>query len=225
MKAGKQGTFFLILTGLTLLGGGGFAFMQYSANGEKANEVAKLRKDARSKSELEAELELSKTALTEANVMLDHLEQGIPPFAYVPTMLRELEAVGTKNGIEVLGVRPFEKKETKPKNGENKESSQRKGFQELNIEIKGRGTYRSVLNFVTALQQFPKIVAVRTVTLTPKTEPNQTGPARLDATVEIRAFVFAESEPKKPAATEEGKINVSSRPGVSGGEVKLDEGR
>jgi len=68
----------------------------------------------------------------------------------------------------------------------------------------------AVLNLVSALQTFPKILSVSTVAVVPKRgiDSQQT----LEATVRIRAFVFPnETKPKDDAPAE--KVASLVRPG------------
>ena len=184
----SKATFYFVLTGVMAavwLGGG---FFLYSGNSEKEAQVEALRKDARDTKELEAELASVKKEAVENASKLAHLEKGIPELAYVPTMLKELEAFGKEHGINVTGVRPVPKAEPR---GKSKE--ERKPYQELTIEVKGRGPYRSVMQFTSALKKFPKIVAARTINLSPKNDQREgeaNGPRNLDVTWELRAFLF-----------------------------------
>ena len=116
-------------------------------------------------------------------------------------MLSELEKLGKSSGIAVIGVRPLPKPATpgKKDSAADGEIKKKPAYDELNIEVKGRGTYRSVLNFIESLGKFPKVVAARTVELTPKNDPGQTS-SSLDVTINLRAYVFASAQdaPKKP---------------------------
>ena len=125
-----------------------------------------------------------------------HLEKCVPEFAYVPTLMTDLETIGKQNNIEVLGVRPMPAVDKK---GDKGKSTERKSYQELKIEIKGRGTFRAVQGFLKALTTFPKIVAARTVTLAPKMEVGKTSGSKLDVVVELKTYVFPPAEDSKQA--------------------------
>jgi Tfp pilus assembly protein PilO len=131
---------------------------------------------------------------------LKHLEEGIPDFAYIPSLMTELEKAGKQFGIKILGVRPIPKPMTPGKKGD----SSKKAYEELAIEVKGFGNYGSVMRFVNSLQQFPKIVAARSVQLTPKADPGQMRPD-LDVVVELRAYVFPEAKPADKPKDESAK--------------------
>jgi len=180
---------YFAMTALVVVLGAGGAFMMFSGNSDKQAEIAKLKQDARDPKEMEQELEAVKAEATANAEKLAHLEKGITEIAYVPTMLKELESFGNKNGILVTGVRPVPKVEVKGK----EKKARTTPYEELTIEIKGKGKYRAVMQFVAALKTFPKIVAARNVALTPKNgqAPLTPGSApNLEATIELRAFMF-----------------------------------
>lgn len=180
-----------IVTAITIVAcvaGVGACFYQYSALNEAVARVDSLQKKSKSEKTLKAQALRTATQLKQCSDRLAHLELSVPDFAYVPTLLQELENVGRQNALEVLGVRPVAKADKK--DGKDK-TSDKKPYQDLKIEVKGRGTYKAVSDFVKALKTFPKIVAVRTLTLTPKNEPNsKTASSKLDVTLELKTYVF-----------------------------------
>ncbi len=195
MKKSPNPKIFMILALGTFVVGAGAVYMGYTGLAEQEGKVAALRSQVKPTQEIQKQLDDSNKTLTETAAKLKHLEEGIPDFAYIPTMLSQLEATGKANGIEVVGVRPMPVPVVNPKQGEKQE---RKPYDELVIEVKGRGSFANVMKFVDSLQTFPKIVAARTVTLTPKTDINK-GFSGLDVVVELKAFVFP--QPVKPGAT------------------------
>ena len=199
MRKKPNPKFFMALTVLTLVLGLGLVSFQYSALSDAKDRVAKLKKDALDEGELERQLRSSTTDLQQCSARLNHLEKGIPELAYVPTMLKELENVGTENGLQILGVRPVPK-QVSPKDQKEKKSSSKKKYTELDIEVSGRGTYNAVKAFVRALQSFPKIVAARSVAMTPKQETNVVGSPKLDVTISLRSYLFPPDKSEmKPA--------------------------
>lgn len=187
MQGKKKATFLWILTAAIFLVGGGGSYMIYGGLSDKQAKINSLKAEAKDAEALEAELADLKTQVGESSDKLAHLEKGIPELAYIPTMLKELETFGKANGIDVKGVRPI----PAPKDKNAKVKKKAKPYNELAIEIKGKGKFRSVLNFIAALKTFPKIVAARTVSLTPKMSPkNENSGTDLEVVVELRAFLF-----------------------------------
>ncbi len=179
-------TFFL-LSGLVFVLGLGFLYLTYSNNVTQAQALEAQRKDIKDIKSVQADLDAGKTKINDLRSKLSHLENGVPPVAYVATLLHELEECGKKNNIEILGVQP-EVIERKKDNGEEKKKS---AYEEQKIRINGRGGYGDALRFVSALQQFPKIVAVRTVTINPKdTGKVVKGSPKLEIEISLLAFAF-----------------------------------
>lgn len=225
MKGGPNPKIFLVLTVTTLLVGSGLTYMQYGGYTEATAEVEKLKKEAKNQEDVERELQVAIDRLNETRGKLVHLEQSVAETAYVPTMLKELEKLGTECGIQVTGVRPIPRQIVKATNvkDESGESTKkaRKPYNELDIEVKGRGNYKAVLKFITGLTTFPKIVAARTVSLQPKVDSRIGGKPSLDCTIELRSYLFpADGSTPKAADSEEAKtestINLSGRNKLEG---------
>lgn len=195
MKKGPNPKIFVVLSLAAIVVGGAASFWSYNSLTDAKAHLAKLQADSKDEKHLQADLEKSKVSLDETTVKLQHLEQGVPSFAYVPTMLSELEKTGKSSGIDVIGVRPVVKPASAPKKDSEggEQTPRRKAYEELDIEVKGRGSYRSVMNFIYALGKFPKVVAARTVDLTPKVELGQST-GTLDVTISLRAYIFAQKD-------------------------------
>lgn len=213
---------FIGLTALTVVGGSFLSYMQWQSLGAAQDNVDALRKDAKNESQVQAELEAARTSLEETRQKLDHLEKGVSEVAYVPTFLKEIEKSGKEAGLTVLGVRPLAAPPApiKKVEAEGDAPPPKKEYTEMNIEVRCRGNYQSVMNFTEALRMFPKIVAARTVSIQPKTGPIADGASQplLEVTFELKSFVFPSDGKVKPAAlVEEGEktIDLSSRKRIS----------
>ena len=118
--------------------------------------------------------------------------------AYVPTLLSEIENIGKQHSIAVTGVRPIIENKLQ-KSGDDKASGEQKkaAYQEMLIDVTGRGTYGNVMQMIEALNKFPKIIAIQTVGLVPRRETDEERKANngssgivLDATIRIKAYLF-----------------------------------
>ncbi|MBC8065219.1 MAG: type 4a pilus biogenesis protein PilO [Chlorobia bacterium] len=199
----------------TFVIGLGASYFGYSQVTNVQGEVSALKTEVKDEKEVQAELDKAKATLDECAVKLQHLEQGVPQLAYVPTLMTELEKAGKQFGIKVLGVRPIAKQATPTKIEGELDAPKKKAYEEMTIEVKGIGSYGSVMRWVNALQQFPKIVAARSVTLSPKVEPGKTD-LTLDVTVELRAYVFPQpqgSDIKTDLATKSASLEVKRNEG------------
>ena len=203
--------FFMLLTIAMAVVGGGLVYWQSSKANDAADRVGKLQAEARDQGQLQKELTDAEDNLKVVSGRLAHLEKSVPQMAYVPTLLKELEQTGKEYGITVLGVRPIPAKESSKSKG-SKEKVVRKAYNELDIEVRGKGAYDDINRFMAGLQNFPKVLAARTVSLMPRNDPQAAGAApSLDATFVIRAYLF---DPEtKPAAEGSGEktIDLSSR--------------
>lgn len=187
---------FAILSTVALFAGSGLTYWQFLKRSDQAKTVSELRRDLKGEAKIRTELEQTTAKLADSTQKLDHLEQGVPPAAYVPTMMTELEVVGTECGVRVTGVRPKEEsKAAQSKDDSKKASKSRKDFAEQTLEVKGLGSFRSAMKFISAMESFPKIVSVHAVSLVPKKERDaDANSMTLEMTVEIRAYVFPPSD-------------------------------
>jgi Tfp pilus assembly protein PilO len=186
--------------GVVLLTGGAAFWMSSVASGSRQR-ADKLAMEVPKEADLKADLETTKTKLADIQARLEHLEQGVPSLAYVPTLLTELENLGLSNQVKVTGVRPVvnnnaQKPEDKTSGGG---APKKKAYEEISIDITGRGSYGNVMRMVESLLKFPKVVSVQTVSLTPVREAAQNGQAAslgtsLEAVVRIKAYVFADPQ-------------------------------
>ncbi len=207
-------TFMFMAIGTFVLGLGA-SYMGYSQMSTIQGEISALKSEVKDEKEVQAELDSSKAALDECSAMLQHLEQGVPELAYIPTLMTELEKTGKQFGIKVLGVRPIIKQAGLGTKTAGESMAAKKPYQELFIEVKGTGSYGSVMRWVNALQQFPKIVAARSVQLAPKVEQGKAA-NNLEMTVELKAYVF--KQPANSSAKSDLENKSASR------EVNRNEG-
>jgi len=63
-------------------------------------------------------------------------------------------------------------------------------YDEIEIEIKGRGRYDNVKAFLVALQDFPKVIAVKTVGMKPQNEKAGVSTPEIEATIKVVTYVF-----------------------------------
>jgi len=140
------------------------------------------------------------------------LEPGLPTAAYIPTFLRQIEglATGTSNDIQLIRPKPAVKsspaKSAVKINDETGEVlREKKGatsaeatetnepklpYDFVPIELRLQGTYWTVINFLSELQQFPKMIAVNDISFTPSQSGPEAGRSpNLTASMELTAVV------------------------------------
>ncbi|MER3496675.1 MAG: hypothetical protein C4320_07850, partial [Armatimonadota bacterium] len=193
MKFQPNPKMLFLASGVVAVAGAGLVYTTYMGLSEAEARVAALRQQARDEKAVRRELASAASDIAVLRAKLRHLEEGVPPFAYVPSMAKELELTGRSHGLEILGVRPMPDPAAKKDAGDRKSAPP---YQEMIIAVKARGSYGSVMRFVQSLTTFQKIVAVRMLTLSPKVKSdNPMGAPSLDADIEIRAYVFKDAAP------------------------------
>lgn len=209
MRSGLNPRVCILLTLVSLVVGGAAVYWQFTQYTGHTDDVENLKKQLRNTDQVKKELQASEEALAASQAKLEHLEKGVPQFAYIPTLMKELETVGLEHGIRVTGVKPAPPKKAKKKDEVTTKKS-KKNYEVLSIEVEGRGTFRSVMAFLDALKTFPKIVSVRAVSLSPKNDRDADASINnLEVSIEIRAFLFAE-----PAV--ESKLSAQASGGQDG---------
>lgn len=193
---------------LVLLAGTGLIYMTYQGIEEKNAQIRTLQAEVRDPKELEKELATIEETLSGLQTELRHLERGVPANAYIPTMAKELETVGIKEGIVVMGVRP---QPVAGPSGDKGASKKPKAYEEHIITVKGRGSFGNIMRFLQAMNRFPKIVAVKMLNLSPKVDPMKpTASPSLDVEIEFKAYAFKE-EPVRTARSEDGDQTTTSQ--------------
>ena len=192
--------------GAILVGGIAISFNQISTNSAEETKLNQLKTQVKNEAEVRALLDESEKNLLTAQQKLQHLEQGLPEKAYVPSMLEELEKTGQQNGINVYGVKPAAAKED-PKDKKKKKA---KSYNELEIEVSGEGSFSAMQRLLASLDSFPKIMMVETITLEPK-ETNQSaiqGSPRLKINVNMRTYLFP-TDPGTPESSDKEKKSAA----------------
>ena len=147
---------------------------------------------------------------------LSVLEPSLPDSAYIPTFLRQIEglATGTNNAIIMIRPKPaapgrkggaaspvinnetgeiVEQAEAPDAKGAPKAGEKQRAklpYDYAPIELKVSGTYWTVIDFLSELQRFPKMIAVNDVGFSPEQSKaaSQSSP-RLLTTVNLTAVV------------------------------------
>ncbi len=224
MNRRHNAKFWLLMTGLAVLGGASLVGFKFSSLNADREHINKLKAETQSQSSVQQQLDRSQKDLDDAKSVLTHLEQGVPSTAYVPTMLQQLQVTGQSCGISVTGVRPSVKSPTQasapPADGS--QTLSKPAYDSLDIEVKGRGDYSSALKFVKALETFPKIVGIRTIDIVPSSDPGDAKLGLVDLTVGLRAYLFHDTtaSPNGAAATD-GSVSLGD-PSQAGNATKAN---
>ena len=222
MSAGGDRKVIFALFGIAVLCLIGLGATLYHA---KATDLAKLQQTLQQK---ETELEDVQRKLTqlpaleakygEVQAQLSVLEPALPDSAYIPTFLRQIEGLATGTNNTILMIRPKASVQRAPgptatindETGEitqSKEQAESSGeaaampYDFVPIELRLEGTYWTVIDFLAALQKFPKMIAANDIAFSP-TQGGAAGAQRspkLTATMDLTAVVTKGDKDAKSA--------------------------
>lgn len=211
MRSGPNPKLLGLAAGLAIVIGGGAVYFQYNDRQAALKEVKRLELELPDEDELRASLAQAKTRYSEAEEHLAHLEQSVPSVAYIPTLLKELEQRGFESKMTVTGVRPVIDSP-----GQKKEET-KQVYQEVDIEVTGRGDYDAIQTLLARLKTFPKIIAVKKIDLSPKFKGQGSTYEYIDVNVRLKAFVFPEGEDQTRDKAKEAADVVASLQSPNGG--------
>jgi Tfp pilus assembly protein PilO len=138
---------------------------------------------------------------------ISFLETSVSSQEYVPTLLKQLESLGKSLDLRVDSVRPMLAVPAPPppikktadgsdaaagsgQPGAQVEAPKPKPYDELTIDVELEGSYWNARNFISRLTQFPKIMAVKEVQLSPSQIGEYRGSPKLLVRLRLTAFVF-----------------------------------
>lgn len=203
MKNKQRGPlFFILLTAVALIAGGGLTYWQWGNVGNLETKVSAIERRLGDAAGLSAKVENSRQEVISAGRDLTHLESGVSTAAYIPTLLQELQKTGESCGLKITGVRPLPPPAPAKKNSDDKtpDRPKRKDYESLDVEVKSAGSFDALMAFFRKLEAFPKIVSLRNVSINPKTKPDGVSLETIESVLNIRVYVFPPTaEPNKPS--------------------------
>ncbi len=222
MNKGPDPKTFIGLGAIAFVASVGMCYIPYSKLSSNRAKVAQLLPKVKPFNQVQQDLQTSRTKLASDQTSLAHLEANVSSAAYVPSLLLDVDKYGHQCGIQVTGVRPQAPTPTPPVDPKKKVAA--KPYDELTIDVTGTGTYEAALKFLQGLPMFPKIVEARTVTIVPVAiDPKNphASKGKLNITIEIRAFVFKQSDMPAPTA---GAAQAASSPAAGAAGSTMNSG-
>jgi hypothetical protein len=194
--------------GLVLVASGSFFWLQRGWLAEATDQLQDRESELYDGQRIAKRRDAAATSLQEAREMIANLEPGVNSAAYVPTFLKQVEAlaVGTQN--RVVGVRPsvvvqgptkIEQRrdpdaQGKTGSGDKKEEEVKPDpYTRLEVEVNLIGRYVSAQKFVSELMKFPKIISVDQLQLRPYNQSEERG--LLEVQLKLTAFIMKEQSP------------------------------
>lgn len=206
IKPSKGAFIVLILIAICVFAASGFVYYK-QANALKSVRNKLEAKQALLKDSQQMAMKLSETEqrYLECKSKLGFLEQGVSEKSYVPTLLRQLEELAKSDKLRVLGVRPIPVK-IEPQSPPPTNDSSAKGtevvvqkkvepYDKLDIDFEISGKYMNVVSFLEDTTTFPKIIAVKSIQMSPTGKEERSSP---DLSVKLNATAFILKEQKKP---------------------------
>lgn len=227
LKPSAKGVTVLVIVAVLILFGCVLAYL--GAAGKLKGATAELRdkeKQLAASQEMAQKLERSKLDYLDARSQVRYLESSVSTHDYVPTLLKQIEHLGTSVKLDVLGVRPQpESKSTQPRsvssgkraaegdvqgasqprgNDKKEEPEKRPPYGELKIDLEINGEYLNALDFLYKLTSFPKIIAVNTMEMAPAQCKGGLVSPTLSIRMNVTAFITREDKPAaKPETADE----------------------
>ncbi|GIV01361.1 MAG: hypothetical protein KatS3mg015_0191 [Fimbriimonadales bacterium] len=208
--SGPNPTLYAMLFGFSLLAGSGAAYWQYSNFAYRSQKVQALRKELESTETLQQEAKQSEARLLQAQQEIEHLETSVTTVEYIPTLLKDLQRTAESCNLKVTAVRPAPPIQKKSKKGDE-EKKTRKPYEEIDVEVKTLGSFENTMVFLRKLEDFPKIVSVRYVSVDPKVDGRTRALEGIETTFSVRVYAFS-ALPQSAQANEKSEptqINLS----------------
>jgi len=192
------------LLGLTIVVSGSLFFLQRGWLSEATDQLQEREAELYDGQRIAKRREAATTALQEARTQIANLESGVNDASYVPTFLRQIEALAVNTKNRVVGVRPsvvkagpskIEQRRDPDAQGKEGEGSDAKKeekpepYTRLEVEVNLIGRYATSQEFVQKLMLFPKIISVDQVQLRPHHGAEET-PGLLEVQLKITAFIM-----------------------------------
>ncbi|KPJ64801.1 hypothetical protein AMK68_00500 [candidate division KD3-62 bacterium DG_56] len=166
----------------------------------KQTELNNIEPEIARRPQLEAEY-------TDLQTRLAILEPTLPTYAYVPTLVRQLERLTNETDNKLDGIKPQpsrDKQKDKAAQSEldsEPQSNGNKGDEEaaakeptlpydsVDIDVELQGTYWTTVKFLEYLQKFPKMIAVNEMVIRPSCTPTPAASPKLKVQIAIKAVV------------------------------------
>lgn len=182
---GLAGAVLLATVGLFVWQNGEIAAVQ-SVVAEKQQEVASGEKVAQKLVQVEAEYSTMQNQLR-------FLETSVTASEYVPTLLKQTEGLAKSVSLKVASVRPtLEPAPQPPTDPEARKKFKPQAYDKIHIDMEVSGGYWNVAKMLYRLTEFPKILAVESVQVTPATTSAVaiTSSPELSVKLKLTGFIF-----------------------------------
>jgi Tfp pilus assembly protein PilO len=185
---------------IVLLAGAGGIYWQYTGYTALQARVQAAEQQVEEGKTIARRLERVQQQYQQAAQQLQHLEMSVSERAYIPTLLKQLEASAKSYQLTVLSVRPSAAQppqKAQPENEDQENEEKKKPaepYERQTIDVSVRGRFWNVMGFTEGLTRFPKILAVERVQLRPRPRKEPEDPFEVEAQFTLVAFIFRSME-------------------------------
>jgi len=182
-----------------LFAGGGVIYWQYAEYAALQNRVQAAEKQVEEGRTIAQRLETVQQHYQQAAQQLQHLELSVSERAYIPTLLKQLEASAKSHQLRVLSVRPSnaqppQKAQQESDNQQKEEKKPAEPYEKQVIDVSVQGQFWNVMRFTEGLTRFPKILAVERLQIRPRQRKNPDDLFEVQAQFTLTAFIFRDAE-------------------------------
>lgn len=150
---------------------------------DKVNEVEHGEKVAMRLNQMQEDFSLT-------NGKLRYLESSVSPEAYIPTLLKQIDALAKSTDLKVIRfTHRTEKAPAPPTDKEKLKTFVPQPYDKEHMEMDVEGAYWNIARFIQRLTEFPKIIAVSSITATPQSPETGKSPV-LASKIRMTGFVF-----------------------------------
>ena len=186
-------------------------FVPYKQLQSLKSQISDTNAKVQDKSSVKKQLLDVQTELDHDQTQLKHLESNVSSYAYVPSLLLDLDKYGKSCGLNVTCVRPQPPTQT----AAAAKNALSKPYDELQIDVSGQGTFGALERFVNGLASFPKIVAAYAITIQPHQDTHATNQIQtknlLTVTITLNTYIFKSAPPAEAnQSTSQTKANSAT---------------
>lgn len=179
-----------VMMGVCLVASGGLYAWQEGQIGDLRNQVRVKQNDLNNSEKIAKDLETVKLENTQTRSELRFLETSVSAGEYVPTLLKQTEDLAKSTNLHVGALRPtLEPAPVPPTDKEQRKKFVPQPYNKLKIDLDVSGKYWDVAQMLYKLTDFPKILTVDTIQVTPDSpKPGQV--ADLKVSIKLTGFIF-----------------------------------
>lgn len=183
------------LMGGTVFASGGLFFWQTGQIAEAEKQVAAKQAQVSDGEKITRRLQTVEATYNATQNQIKYLETSVTASEYVPTMLKQMEDLAHQTNLKVAAVRPtLEPAPKPPADKEARKTFKTWPYDKIHIDMDVAGSYWDVAKMLYRLTEFPKIMSVESVTVTPETGSSAqkvvVGPPQLNVKLKLTGFIF-----------------------------------